>query len=88
MENIRLTGSPAALIAADDAEDDGDEAAPAVRLHAEAANDGADDDDDPSPKPFPRKTSYYGANYCARLPGTGLCFPGKSATLTYQISTV
>ena len=46
METISLSGSPAALIAADDEEDDGaDEAAPAVRFH-EAASDGADDGDD------------------------------------------
>ena len=43
MEEIKLSGSPAALIAADEAEDGDDEAAP-VRFH-EAANDGADDDE-------------------------------------------
>ena len=45
MEEIKLSGSPASLIAADDCVDDGaDESAP-VRFHAEAASDGADDDD-------------------------------------------
>ena len=47
MEEIKLSGSPAALIAADDAEDD-DEGAP-VRFH-EAENASADDDDD-DPEP-------------------------------------
>ena len=42
MEEIRLAGSPAALIAADDADDDG-ESAP-VRFH-EAENASADDDE-------------------------------------------
>ena len=76
METISLSSSPAALITADDAEDDGDEAAP-VRFH-EAASDGADDDEaEAEAEHFPRKTSYYGANYCARLPGTALCFLRK-----------
>ena len=56
MEEIRLSGSPAQLIAADDAEDD-DESSPQVRFH-EAANDGADDDgDDDDPEPEPEQLS-------------------------------
>ena len=49
METISLSSSPAALIASDAAEDGDDEGAP-VRLHAEAASNGADDDDD-EPEP-------------------------------------
>ena len=50
MEEIKLSGSPAALIAADAAEDDDDEGPP-VRFHeAENANSSADDDD-PEPEP-------------------------------------
>ena len=45
-----ISGSPAALIAADHAEDDGDDDCEPVRFH-EAANDGADDGD----ANFPRK---------------------------------
>ena len=48
METISLSSSPAALIASDAAEDGDDEGAP-VRLHAEAASDGADDDE-PEPE--------------------------------------
>ena len=78
MENIRLTGSPAALIAADDVEDDGsDEAAP-VRLHAEAASDGADDgDDEPEPEQLSPEDKLLRRHYYARLLVTALCFPGK-----------
>ena len=50
MEEIKLSGSPAALIAADAAEDDGADEGPPVRFHTEAASDGADDgaeDDEP-----------------------------------------
>ena len=50
MEEFKLSGSPAALIAADAAEDDGADEGPPVRFHTEAASDGADDgaeDDEP-----------------------------------------
>ena len=50
MEEIRLAGSPAALIAADDAEDGDDEGAP-VSFHTEAASDAGDDDDDGEAEP-------------------------------------
>ena len=49
MEEIKLSGSPAQLIAADAAEDDDDEGPP-VRFHTEAENASADDDDD-EPEP-------------------------------------
>jgi hypothetical protein len=49
METISLSSSPAQLIAADAADDAGDEGEP-VRFHAENANDD-DDDDDPEPEP-------------------------------------
>ena len=45
METISLSGSPAQLIAADAAEDDGADEGPPVRFHTEAASDGADDDE-------------------------------------------
>jgi hypothetical protein len=50
MEEIKLSGSPAQLIAADTAEDDGADEGPPVRFH-EAASDGADDGgDEPEPE--------------------------------------
>ena len=50
MEEIKLSGSPAALIAADSTEDDGDDDCEPVRFHAENANDGADDEPEAEPE--------------------------------------
>ena len=75
MEEIKLSGSAAALIAADDAEDD-DESSPQVRFH-EAANDGADDDEpeaeaeqlSPEDKLLRRQLMRRIARYRALFPG-------------------
>ncbi len=90
MENIRLTGSPAALIAADDVEDDGaDEAAPPVRFHAEAASDGADDDDgEPEAEQLSPEDKLLRRQLLRKIARYRALFPGEITTLMCQISTV
>ena len=82
-------GQPGRVDCVRAADDDGDEGAPvrftrplAMALARKMTRQRQ------NPRNFPQKTNCYGANECARLLVTGLCFPRKLATSTYQISTV
>ena len=74
METISLSGSPAQLIAADAAEDDGADEGPPVKFH-EAASDGGDDDEQepeqlsPEDKLLRRQLLRKIARYRALFPG-------------------
>ena len=77
METISLSSSPAQLIAADTAEDDGAEAAPAVRFH-EAANDGADDDDgEPEPEQLSPEDKLLRRQLLRKIARYRALFPGE-----------